>query len=527
MEEKAQARPSLHPSVFEPGTLVLVIACSVFGAIVTTQILARIGISSNTSVIGAVIAMAVGRAGLWGMRSIHRQNLVQTAISAASFGAANDALIAVCLIYLLGQTHLVVPMLIGSLFAAVLDIVLVYRLYDTPVFPACGAWPPGVATARVIQAGDEGGEKARRLLQGFIVGLIGTYFKLPMSAIGIVYIANIWAMIALGVGLLIRGYSVQLFGVDLGKTYIPQGVMLGAGIVQLFQAAVVLYKTRGVHASALQKQHQYEPVVLGQRVEKEFPLQFVLFTGGALVMALVGGLWTQMSFGQLVAWLLYCGFAALTSTILVGLCAMQSGWFPAFAITVIYMLGGIALGFPAVALAFLVGYTASTGPLLADMGYDLHAGWLLRGNGKNPALEREGRVQQLYAEVIGAVIGFVVVFFTMNMFFKLNLFPPITKVYAATIKAVFQPTIWQQMIMWAVPGAVIQAIGGDRAVGILLATGLLINNPIYGICTTLAVLVRILLGKKSEQFMEIRESGLIAGDGVYSFVDALIKTFSM
>ena len=417
-------------------------------------------------------------------------------------------------------------MLIGSLFAAVLDIILVYRLYDTPIFPACGAWPPGVATARVIQAGDEGGEKARRLLQGFVVGFIGTYFKLPMSAIGIVYIANIWAMVALGVGLLLRGYSVELFGIDLAKTYIPQGVMLGAGLVQLVQAGVVLYKMKGTHTSTLQKQHDYQPVVLGKTIDKEFPLQFVLFTAGALVMALVGGLWVHMGVGQLVAWMLYNGFAAVTSTILVGLCAMQSGWFPAFAITVIYMLGGIALGFPAVPLAFLVGYTASTGPLLADMGYDLHAGWLLRGNGKNPAFEREGRLQQLQAEILGAVIGFVVVFFTMNMFFKLNLFPPITKVYAATITAAFQPSIWRELLLWSIPGAIIQVIGGDKAVGILFATGLLIKNPIYGICTTLAVIVRLILRKTSEDFMEIRESGLIAGDGVYSFIDALIRTFA-
>ena len=52
---------------------------------------------------------------------------------------------------------------------------------------------------------------------------------------------------------------------------------------------------------------------------------------------------------------------------------------------------GIQIGFPPLPLAFLVGFTAATGPAFADMGYDLKAGWILRGRGEDPAYERQGR----------------------------------------------------------------------------------------------------------------------------------------
>ena len=49
--------------------------------------------------------------------------------------------------------------------------------------------------------------------------------------------------------------------------------------------------------------------------------------------------------------------------------------------------GGIS---PRSALTLLVGFSAATGPAFADMGYDLKAGYMLRGNGADPAFELEG-----------------------------------------------------------------------------------------------------------------------------------------
>ncbi len=65
-----------------------------------------------------------------------------------------------------------------------LDAYLLYRMFDTRIFPATGTWPPGVAAAEAIKAGDVGGRKAALLGLGILVGMFGSWFKIPMSAFG-------------------------------------------------------------------------------------------------------------------------------------------------------------------------------------------------------------------------------------------------------------------------------------------------------------------------------------------------------
>jgi uncharacterized oligopeptide transporter (OPT) family protein len=245
---------------------------------------------------------------------------------------------------------------------------------------------------------------------------------------------------------------------------------------------------------------------------------------GAVVLAIIGGILSEMSLGTTIVWVLWAGISALLAAILVGLAAMHSGWFPGFAITVIFLTLGLFMGFPGVPLALLSGYVASSGPCFADMGYDLKTGWILRGEGRDPEYELEGRKEQLIAELIGGVIAMVVVALFMNMHFQLDMLPPVSRVFATTVTAgAGEPGIVQQLAVWAIPGAILQAIGGSgRAMGILFATGLLINNPIYGIGVLVAVAIRLVIGTEP---MEVREAGLIAGDGIYGFFSAIAKAF--
>jgi uncharacterized oligopeptide transporter (OPT) family protein len=99
----------------------------------------------------------------------------------------------------------------------------------------------------------------------------------------------------------------------------------------------------------------------------------------AILIALMGGLIAELSPGALVAFVVYAAFAAFVHELIVGISAMHAGWFPAFAVALITLIIGILLGFPPVALALLVGFSASTGPAFADMGYDLRAGYARRG----------------------------------------------------------------------------------------------------------------------------------------------------
>lgn len=514
-----------HVRALSPETLILSLIMAALSAIICMQIIGRIGITPNTSIIGAVVAMALARIPLESMkkfRSLERQNLVQTMTSGGGFAAANCGLLAVGIIYLFGEPNLVIPMLVGSTIATLVGMSFVYSVFDSDLYPGDYAWPPGVATAQAIAAGDEGGKKARRLIEGIVAGMIGTHFNLPMAGIGIVFIANIFAMASLGLGLILRGYSQQFFGIDLGQTYIPHGFMIGAGLVSLIQAIVVIQRGSKSKTKNISTQSRTRTVAPGQ-VKTSMILHLGLYLIGAIILAIISGIITDMSISTMILWTLWAGISALVAAILVGLAAMHSGWFPGFAITIIFLTFGLFMRFPGLPLALLSGYVASSGPCFADMGYDLKAGWILRGEGKNVEYELEGRKEQLIAELIGGIVGMVVVGLFMNMHFQLNLLPPVSGVFATTVKAGAEPGIINQLILWSIPGAILQGIGGsNRSMGVLFATGLLIDNPIYGIGVIIAVIVRLIIGTEP---MEIREAGLIAGDGLYGFFSALIKSF--
>ncbi|MEW6080653.1 MAG: OPT/YSL family transporter [Bacillota bacterium] len=513
-EVKTPLGPKSHPKALTGVNLILGLAMAAVSGAICMQIIGRIGITPNTSIIGAIVAITLARV-VASLRPLDSQNIIQTYTSAGGFSAANAGLLSVAIVFLMGQPALVYPLLIGSGIGVLLDVWFVTQLYNTKVYPAEGAWPPGVATAEALWAADEGGKRARRLVEGIIAGIIGTYFKLPMAGIGIAFIANIFAITALGIGLLIRGYAPVLFGVNLGETYVPHGMMIGAGLVQLVQAFLII--------SRKQEEKETAQTEANEGIPKKIVIHFALFSVGALVMALIAGALWQMSLGQIIVFTLFAGFAAAASTIIVGLCAMHSGWFPAFAVTIIFLTIGMFLGIPAVPLALLTGYTASTGPLFADFGYDLKTGWLIRGRGQDMAYEKDGRKQQFIAEAVGGIMGLVMVGLFAGMHFKLDLLPPVSRVFAATINAGADPGIVRQLILWSIPGAAIQVIGGPgRAMGVLFATGLLIMSPIYGWGLIAAVIARRIIG---EEPMKVREAGLIAGDGIYGFVNSIIRTF--
>src|SRR5215467_4733903 len=157
-ESEAHAPDQPHPSTFSPATFALLVMLAIFGAIVGVQLILQLGVTPNTSIIGALVAMLLARIPIVlfaHYRSIHVQNLAQSTISAATFGAANSLLLPIGIPFLLGRSDLIVPMLVGAGLAMLLDAYLLYRMFDTKVFPASGTWPPGVAAAEAIKAGDQ------------------------------------------------------------------------------------------------------------------------------------------------------------------------------------------------------------------------------------------------------------------------------------------------------------------------------------------------------------------------------------
>ncbi|MEU7488174.1 OPT/YSL family transporter [Streptomyces sp. NPDC042319] len=528
--------PAAHPRVREPLVLAVLVVLSVVGAVIGADLVAKLGISANTSVVGALIAMLIGRvplAGLRRMRSVHRQNLAQSAISAATFASANALLTSIAVPYVFGRRDLVWPMLAGAFIGLLIDTWVLYRSFGSRLLPATAAWPPGTAAAETIKAGDRGGKRALVLGAGTLVGIGGTLLSLPLSAAGVAFLGNVWALLMFGVGLGLREFSPALFHTDLGVGYVPHGVMVGAGVVALGQAAVVLVRRRGgagkpdaaTSSPAAPAGSAADPTtavtVDESGLRRTLLRGYALFVAGAVVLAVVGGLLGDMSPAGLVGWVLFAAFAALVHELIVGLAAMQSGWFPSFAVTLIFLVFGLLIGIPSVPLALLVGYVSATGPAFADMGYDLKAGWLLRRDHRPwDPYEREGRREQFRAALIGFAAALVVVAVLWQSYFRQGLVPPVAKVYADTVRhGLGDAGVLRTMLLWAVPGALVQLLGGTRRqMGVMLATGLLILTPhaCWLVLAALAVRVayRKLRGPRADEELNLVGAGLIAGSSL-------------
>lgn len=520
----------MKTKTFDLPFIIFSIIISVFGAIIGMQLITSLGITPNTSIIGALIAMLIARIPMkmfYKYRSIENQNLIQTSISAATFGAANSLLIPIGLPFVMGMPELIMPMMIGSGLVLFIDVFILYKVFDSKLFGANEAWPPGIATAEALKAGDQGGSKAKFLGIGIGVGVIGSYFGIAMSAFGVAFIGNIWALTMFGIGLLLRGYSIPMFGVDLNEFYIPHGMMIGAGSVALLQFVITLWQSKKEKDAVRQSEEVHDYTRSEKDIKKGFGLGFLLYLVAAMILAVVGGIIGDMSVMQTVLFVVFAAFAALASEIIVGIAAMHSGWFPAFAVTLISLLIGMMLGFPPIALALLTGFTAATGPAFADLGYDFKSGAVLRVDQKK-AIEIFGRRQQLKSSLIGFGVAIVMVILFHDSFFAQDLVPPVDRVYATTIESGLSGNIGMLLLLWAIPGAIIQLIGGPkRQMGILFATGLLIINPIAGWAVIAGIIIRFIVlkvkGPEAESAMYTMAAGFIAGDAIYSFFTSLWK----
>ncbi len=539
-----------HPSAFAPRALLVTVVLSVVGAFIGLHLITTLGISANTSVIGALFAMLIGRVGIWGFhqfRDTNRQNLAQTAISSATFAAANALLTPIAIAWTFGRVDLIWPLLLGVTVGLGIDSWVLYKTFGSRFLPSTAPWPPGVASAETIKAGDQGGRRAKVLIASGCAGALISWLGLSASAAGVAFIGNVMALLMLGVGLFVNQYAPVLPGLEtisLSDQYIPHGIMVGAGVVALGQAVLIFTnrKERAAERTTVRAtadgaapDASPDPALADSRTPKELgsglSSGFGMFILGAIVMALLAGIATDMSVPALVGWVLFAAFAAFVHEIIVGLAAMHSGWFPSFAVTLIFLVVGLVIELPEVPLLVLVGYCAATGPAFADMGYDLKAGWILRRvHSRHPGYadyEKSGRRQQYYSAIIGFAVALAVVALLWEPFFEDGRIPPVSVVFSDTISAgLTNPDAVMNLLLWAIPGALIQALGGSsRQMGVMLATGLLLEQPhacwlIFG-ALFIRVLVRKYRGPKVEEDLSLVGAGLIAGDAVASLGEVI------
>lgn len=537
---------SEHPKAYAPHILILNIVMSVLGAIIGLELIVRTGVAPNTSIVGALFAIIISRipiAILKKYQSIHCQNLIQTSISGATFSAANCFLLPIGVPVIMGRMDLMYPMLIGSFLATIIDATILYKTFDSEMFPAEGAWPPGVASAESILAVVQKGKKALLLLAGMGIGIGGKMIGIPTDLLGVSWFGDFVAMAALGVGSLVigiiktNGFIIDIFGTSLPVItdlfgegadlmarpifqYMPHGIMIGAGLISLIQCGRMLLKKSDGNSAAGKFSSSMA------NMKKALGGGYVAYLIVAVLLAVITGIWSDMSMFQLIIWVIFSAFAAIASELIVGISAMYSGWFPGFATALIFLIVGMLIDFPAIPLGILVAYTSATGPAFSDMAYDLKCGYILRGCGQDQELELEGRKQQYYSEMIGFVVAFVLVAIMAGKYFDQGLFAPVDATFAATIEAGAGAGVAKWLVIWAIPGAIIQLLGGSRQVGILFATGLLVGSTINGLTILIALVLRYVLvkrNKENEQTLNILGAGSLAGAALYSFFTATLS----
>ena len=531
-------KASDHVKAFDPMILVVTILASCFGAIIDLELMTRVGVSQNTSIIGALLAVVISMIPgklFHRFKNIHAQNLVQTSISGAAYAAANAMILPIGIPVLMGRSDLMLPVLFGVTLAAIVDGFLVYKVFDSPMFAATNPFPSGIATSETILALANRGKRSLLLFVGMGAGIAGKAAGIPMDLFGVSWFANLLAMMAFALGSIAKGSLIPMWTAAISVdgvvptmiTYLPHGMMVGAGLISLIQAALVLGKKSKKSAEKTAQDATSERSVTMESMRKSLGIGFVLFLGIAILLAFTTGIYAEMSAGQLVAWLLFAAFAAISSELVCGLSSMHSGWFPAMATALIFLIVGIMMGFPAMPLAILVAYTSSTGPAFCDMQTDLKCGWILRGRGANPEFEKAGRKQQFIGELLGYCVAFVMVLLLANTYFDQGLFVPTTKTFIATIDAGANAEVAKWLLIWAIPGAVLQLIGGPRQLGIMFATGLLIGNTRNGLTVLVALLIRIVATrwdkKKAQDLLYILGAGCIAGSALYSFFASTLK----
>lgn len=537
---------SEHPKAYAPHILILNIVMSVLGAIIGLELIVRTGVAPNTSIVGALFAIIISRipiAILKKYQSIHCQNLIQTSISGATFSAANCFLLPIGVPVIMGRMDLMYPMLIGSFLATIIDATILYKTFDSEMFPAEGAWPPGVASAESILAVVQKGKKALLLLTGMGIGIGGKMIGIPTDLLGVSWFGDFAAMAALGVGSIVigiiktNGFIIDIFGTSIPVItdlfgegadlmaqpmfqYMPHGIMIGAGLISLIQCGRMLLKKSDGNSAAGKFSSSMA------NMKKALGGGYIAYLIVAVLHAVITGIWSDMSMLQLIIWIVFSAFAAIASELIVGISAMYSGWFPGFATALIFLIVGMLIGFPAIPLGILVAYTSATGPAFSDMAYDLKCGYILRGCGQDQELELEGRKQQYYSEMIGFVVAFVLVAIMAGKYFDQGLFAPVDATFAATIEAGAGAGVAKWLVIWAIPGAIIQLLGGSRQVGILFATGLLVGSTINGLTILIALVLRYVLvkrNKENEQTLNILGAGSLAGAALYSFFTATLS----
>ncbi len=187
----------------------------------------KAGMTVSASIPAAVISMAVLR-GILKRGTVLENNIVQT-IASAGESLAAGVIFTVPALILLGLSPSVFYIFVLSLAGGVLGVLLMVPIRKHLIEDEHEnlPYPEGTACAEVLEAGEEGGEKAKGVFLGLGVGAV---FKLLMSGF------RFWEDKPT---VMIRGLKTMI-GFDLSPVLLGVGYILGLRISSLIVAGGVI-----------------------------------------------------------------------------------------------------------------------------------------------------------------------------------------------------------------------------------------------------------------------------------------------
>jgi len=484
------------------------------------------------SVTMAVVAMALLK--LLGNTNKNEINIVQTAASAGGLLAAG-VIFTIPAIWLLGLEVGLVEILFVSLVGGLAGIIFSLPLRKEMVEREQLPYPDGAATAAIIEAGDEKGEKAKIVFAMVGVGAIFSLLRDWLGAIpGLLSIDSI------------RGGFSRLFSLGTSVSLIPfaGGYLIGPRFTAVwFLGAVVsnfilipYLVFSGQLASKLEAAASFAAplgigVVVGAAIAyflvkglpRMKPMLSYYFSGGnkrlfgIALIALVAVLTAVLQLNVIVSVLAIAGafVMAYVGARVTG--EMNVDPMELFAMIVL-IAAKLLFGFNAVLLVLLAAVVCISAGIAGDMMQDLKAGFLLNTNPK----------QQVYAQIVGVIAASLVigaVLFALNSSYTIGsaaLPAPQAVALSAVVAAdALSTMLIAGIVIGFVAAVALSFFSGAIAVvafGIGMYVPIALSFPLF-----IGGLLRLLADRKG--FTEkgrLLAAGAIAGEGIIGVAIALI-----
>jgi putative OPT family oligopeptide transporter len=543
-----------------------------------------VGMTISASIPAAVISMGVLR-GLFRRQSILENNIVQT-MTTAGEGLAGGAVFTLPALFIWDdyQVNIYIITFI-SLVGGFLGVFMMIPLRRLLIVKEHGhlPYPEGSACAEVLKSGEEGGESAKTVLQGLVIGGIFKalsngflVFKEEIetaisgfrnavigldaypSLLGVGYIIGprisaqmlagglfAWIVLIPAISFFGAGNTTPIFpaSIPIGKMdawtiwdnyirYIGAGAVCAGGIITLLQTLPVLYNTATDTLKSVAQNKLGGPQTI-ERIDKDLSMNWVIFGSLAIIVIIWFNPFIKVGFLGALA-ILVLGFLFVTvSSRIVGIVGTSSD--PVSGMTIATLL--------IVAIAFkLLGTTGHTGMLASlgvaaivctaiaiagDTSQDLKTGFLV---GSTPWKQQIAMIIGVLAS--GLIIGFVLIMLDNAYQMGSSKLPaPKGVLMKILVQGIMEGNLpWDLIFIGAASAIVIEFLGLNSlivAVGIYLPVHTSMPIMIGGAIRWLIDL------RKKENDLTGRDhgtlyaSGLIAGESLIGVLIAILITIGV